>query len=97
MRIFNLKAKPKFSKACFWDMNYKKLDLENSKNFIITRVLNRGGSKDEIELFKYYGWDVIKEEVVKTRYLNVKILNYVSLLFEINKEDFRCFNNSNIF
>jgi len=88
---------PVFSKGCFWDMDYEKLDLENSKNFIITRVVSHGGSSDEIELFAYYGWETIKEEVVKIRYLNKKILNYLSLLLDINKENFRCYKNGSIY
>ena len=88
---------PEFSCCCFWDMDYKELDPEKDKNFIISRVVSRGGSNDEIELFRYYGWDTIKEEIIKIRYLNQKILNYLSLLFNIEKEKFRCFNNRSIY
>ena len=85
------------SDSCFWDMDYKELDFEKDKNFIITRVVSRGTSSDEIELFKFYGWETIKKEVVKIRYLNKKILNYLSLLLEIKKEQFRCFHNRDVF
>jgi len=88
---------PEFSSSCFWDMDYRELDPEKDKNFIISRVVSRGGSNDEIELFRYYGWDTIKEEIIKIRYLNQKILNYLSLLFNIEKEKFRCFNNRSIY
>ena len=88
---------PIFSPQCFWDMDYKKLDFNNSKRFIIERVVSRGGSKDEIELFKYYGIEVIKEEVVKIRYLNDKVFNYLSILLGISKNKFRCYNNKGIF
>jgi hypothetical protein len=88
---------PQFSSQCFWDMDYAKLDLETDKNFIIARVVSRGGSSDELELFKYYGWDIIKQEVIKIRYLNDKILNYLSFLLEIPKESFRCFTNKGLF
>ena len=86
-----------FSDSCFWDMDYKKLDPEKDRNFIISRVISRGGSTDEIELFNYYGWEIIKEEILKIRYLNKKILNYLSLLFNIEKEKFRCFNNRSLY
>ena len=88
---------PEFSDQCFWDMDYRKLDLKNDKNFIIERVVSRGGSKDEVELLKYYGWNTVKKEVVKIRYLNKKILNYLSLLFDVNKENFRAYKNEGIF
>ena len=88
---------PHFSAQCFWDMDYSKLDFEANKNFIITRVVSRGGSNDEFELFLYYGWETIKNEVVMIRYLNDKILNYLSALFDIKKENFKCYKNKEIF
>jgi len=91
------KTPPQFSPQCFWDMDYAKLDFEKDKNFIIARVVSRGGSSDELELFKFYGWDTVKQEVVKIRYLNKKILNYLSCLFDIQKESFRCFSNGSMF
>jgi len=95
--MLDLKNNLKFSSSCFWDMDYRELNPEKDKNFIINRVVCRGGSSDEIELFRYYGWDTIKEEVLKIRYLNKKILNYLSLLFKIKKECFRSFKNRSIY
>ena len=88
---------PEFSNQCFWDMDYKKLDFQNDKNFIIERVVSRGGSNDEVELLKFYGWETVKNEVVKIRYLNKKILNYLSVIFSINKENFRAYKNEDVF
>ena len=93
----NNKQPPFFSKGCFWDQDYSKLDPEEDKRYIISRVLSRGGRNDEFELFRYYGWETIKEEVVKIRYLNNKIFNYISKLLEIPPEKFRCFTNRGIF
>lgn len=93
----NHKKRPKFSAACFWDQDYSKLDPEKNKTYIITRVISRGNSQDELELFRFYGWDIIKEEVVKIRYLNKKIFNYISKLLDIPPENFRCFYNKGIF
>ena len=86
-----------FSSYCFWDQDYEKLDLEKSKNYIITRVISNGNMNDIINLFNYYGWETVKREVLKIRYLNDKILNWLSSLFGINPQDFRCYNNKGIF
>jgi len=86
-----------FSSVCFWDADRSKLNLEESKLYIINRVINDGTIKDIQVLFNYYGWDVIKDEVVKIRYLNNKILNWLSSLFDIKKELFRCYDNRGIF
>ena len=86
-----------FSSSCFWDLEKTKLNLNNSKNYIINRVLCRGNMNDVKLLFNYYGWDTIKEEVVKIKYLNNKILNWLSSLFQIDPKNFRCYNNRGIF
>jgi len=86
-----------FSARCFWDRDRSKLDLEKSKNYIITRVLDTGNLDDLRILFDYYGWDTIKEEIVKIKYMNKKLFNWLSSLFEINPEDFRCYNNRGAF
>jgi len=86
-----------FSSSCFWDLDRTKLNLDNSKNYIINRIVNRGNMDDIKKMYDYYGWDTIKEEIVKIRYLNDKIFNWLSSLFEINPENFRCYNNKGIF
>lgn len=86
-----------FSTYCFWDLESSKLNLEEDKRYIITRIINRGNMTDIVNLFNYYGWETIKEEVVKIKYLNNKIFNWLSSLFEINPKDFRCYNNRGSF
>ena len=88
---------PVFSKRCFWENNYYKLNFNTGKQYVITKVISYGSQNDYIELFKYYGWEVIKNEVVKIKYLNKKVLNFLSILFETNINDFRAYKNRNIF
>jgi len=86
-----------FSSSCFWDQDRSKLHLDKSKSYIISRVVSDGTTRDIQELFWYYGWDTVKDEVVKIRYLNDKIFNWLSRLFKIPPQNFRCYNNSGIF
>jgi len=88
---------PVFSKRCFWEQDYTKLDFDSGRRYIITKVVSYGSQNDYIELFQYYGWDIIKTEVVNIRYLNNKILNFLSILFEIDKENFRAYHNRGLF
>jgi hypothetical protein len=86
-----------FSPLCFWSSDRSKINLDNSKSYIITKVISDGNMNDIITLFNYYGWNNIKEEIVKIRYLNKKILNWLSSLFEIDPKYFKCYNNRGIF
>ena len=88
---------PVFSKRCFWEQDYTKLDFDSGRRYIITKVVSYGSQNDYIELFQYYGWDIIKTEIVNIRYLNNKILNFLSILFEIDKENFRAYHNRGLF
>jgi len=88
---------PQFSSQCFWDMDYTKLDFNNGKNYIISRIIQNGNYDDIKILFTYYGSNTIKDEVVKIKYLDDKTLNMMSLLFDIHKSKFRAFNNREIF
>ena len=91
------KGNPVFSSQCFWDTDTSVLDYEKDKSFIITRVVNNGTSNDELLMFDYYGWDTVKEEVLRIKYLNKKILHYLSCLFETDKNDFRSYGCEGLF
>jgi hypothetical protein len=95
--IMNNENYPVFSERCFWEQDYTKLDFDKGKRYIITRVISYGSQNDYIELFRYYGWNTVKEEVVHINYLNKKILNFLSVIFEINKKDFREYDKRSLF
>lgn len=47
----------KLSREIFWDTNYDTIDWDKSYQWVICRVLDRGGIKDWHEIKKYYGID----------------------------------------
>jgi len=44
------KESPIFSKRCFWEQDYTKLDFNEGKRYIIARVVSYGSQDDHIEL-----------------------------------------------
>jgi hypothetical protein len=85
---------PKLSKYLFWDCNISALDPNADKNLILERVFSRGTENDEKEVFNYYGMTVIKESVLNIKYLDKKTLNYLSIILDIPREDFRCYKKT---
>jgi hypothetical protein len=77
----------------FWDIDKKALDKEKSRSFIIHRVLELGSISDWKVIRQTYGLSVIKEEAVKFRDLDDVTLSFLSALFGLNKEDFRCYRH----
>ena len=84
---------PDFTPACFWDIDYTKLDIVEDRSYIIGRVINRGLEKDIYALFRIFGWDTMRQEILKTKYMNKKVLNYWSIIFDIPKENFKAFTS----
>jgi hypothetical protein len=84
----------KLSKHLFWDYNIGTLDPNIDRKLILERVFSRGTENDEKEVFGYYGKNVIKETVLNIKYLDKKTLNYLSIIFDIAKEDFGCYKRT---
>jgi len=84
----------KLSKYLFWDCNIDMLDPNIDKNLILERVFSRGTENDEKEIFRYYGRDIIKNSILGIKYLDKKTLNYLSIVFNIPREEFGCYKQS---
>ena len=83
-----MKIIPKFSKHLFWDINMKNFDYNARAAFVLERVFTMGMQEDEWEANRYYGIDRIKKEVIKSKALDKKTMNYLSIFYNIPKKDF---------
>jgi hypothetical protein len=84
----------KLSKSLFWDYDAGVLDPDIDKNLILERVFTRGTENDEKEVFNYYGKNLIKNTILNIKYFDKKTLNYLSIVFDISKEKFKCYKRS---
>jgi len=80
-----------FSPCIFWDVNISKLDVKHNKDLIIERVYTRGFEKDEILLWKVYSYNEIRKTVVDLWELDESTIRYLSVVFNIKEEKFRCY------
>ncbi len=81
----------KLNKDLFWDVDFKTLDFDKHKEYIIGRVLNQGDLDDFNQLRDYYGLPMIKQVACRIKYLDEKSLNFYSLIFNLPKSRFLCF------
>lgn len=79
------------SKVLFWDTDFSKIDWEGQASYVISKVVTLGTIEDWNVIKSYYGLSRIKEEMLKVRYLDKKTLNFLSLIFDVPKENFRCY------
>jgi len=84
--------RPTLRKELFWDVNNESIDFEKHARFIIERVVTRGNLNEWNNLKLFYGLDKIRTEVVNIRYMDKKTLSFLSAVFKIKREMFRCFN-----
>ena len=84
----------KLSQYLFWDCDITILDPNIDKKMILERVFSRGTEKDEKEVFRFYGKEVIKNTVFEIKYLDKKTLNYLSFVLNVSKENFKCYEKS---
>ena len=83
--------KLKLNPLLFWDCDFSKIDFENNHRFVIERVLERGSMADWFEIKRHYGMEKIKQAVLTSRYLNRKVLSFCCAVFDLKKENFRCY------
>ena len=84
----------KLSSYLFWDYNVDTLDPMNDINLILERVFTQGTENDEKEIYKYYKINNIKNSIMNIKYFDRKTLNYLSIIFNIPKEEFNCYKRS---
>jgi hypothetical protein len=84
-------SKLKLSKYLFWDYDVDALDPHADIKLILERVFSRGTEGDERAVFRYYGNDAIRRAVTDIKCLDKKTLNYLSVIFNISKENFKCY------
>lgn len=83
--------KSQLSQALFWDVDFKKLDIDKYWQSTIVRILEYGTWKQWQSARKYYGDKKIIEAVTSSKWLTEKAWHFCSAIFDIPKEKFRCY------
>ncbi len=65
-----MKVTDALSKTLFWDVNPEKLDWQKDKQFMIERTFDRGGMKDDLEIYRQYTLESIIDEAKKNKNMN---------------------------
>jgi hypothetical protein len=80
----------RLSACLFWDYDRKKIDCKRDKELIIERALTLGNENDERLLYTMYSAGEIKRAVKKSVNLNGRTAAYLSVVFNIPPEKFKC-------
>lgn len=69
--------------SLFWDVNVESIDLQQHRASVIERIITRGRLDEFRAILNYYGWDVVKQTLLQTRYLDKVTLAFCSALFDL--------------
>ncbi len=83
-----------FSKHLFWDIDAKTLDFIKHKQYVINRVMQYGLYKDWKNILHFYGLDTITDTAKNIRDLDMKSMEFLSLLSNVPKDDFVCYTTT---
>ena len=64
------KSLPKFGTYAFWDIDKTKLDFVGDKDFIISRMFERGMLDDVLKIISFYGTSETKKSLIHNKYLS---------------------------
>ena len=79
-------------KHLFWDTNLNEIDAVMHARFIIERVVTRGNLSDWQWMHQLYQREIIIQKIQDIRFLDKKTLQFLSVIYEIPKEKFRCYS-----
>ena len=81
----------------FWDVDIKRLDVRRSKRLIIERIFVMGTSNEINLVTKYYGSAEVVDVLKSLNYMDPKTLNFVSKLFRIPSQSFKCYTRKQLY
>lgn len=85
---------PKYLEKYFWDTDFKTVDKEKHKAYIIAKVLEYGDTPALRWLFANFSQKQIKETFIKTRYFTKRAANFWRIFFNLPQNKILCMNKS---
>jgi hypothetical protein len=93
---YNLHKDAKIRDSLFWEYEFGKINWKEMKVVIVQRVIERGRLEDFYAIINLYGIEGVKETIKQIPYLNPKDIVFVSSVFEIKKEDLKCYSKKQL-
>jgi hypothetical protein len=82
------KKLPKFLKGCFWSVNFKELDVDKDKDYIIHQIFAFGDLEAIKWLFKTYGRETIRKVFIKkpAKIYRPQTFNWLKIILDLEKK-----------
>lgn len=80
----------------FWEFDIEKFDLNEMRDIVVQRVIERGWPNDWYFILNRYGIEGVKIAIKNIPYLNDKDMNFVSHQFEIPLNSMKCYEKKQL-
>jgi len=77
----------------FWDVDPSGINPQTHRQFIISRVAERGTLSDVRAVWEYYGSETVKSALLNAADLSAKTISFFANQFNLPRDAFRAFRN----
>ncbi len=85
---------PRYLKKYFWDVDFAKINPQESKIYVLRRLLEYGDDKAVAWMWAHYTKQEMKSALCNYRGYSPKSANFWALILHVNKENVKCLNRS---
>lgn len=85
------KTIPDVGLYAFWDVDKTKLNFFQDKDFIISRMFERGKLDDVLKIISFYGLPESQKILLHNKYLSKEGIHLAHVLLGIDLEDFSAY------
>ena len=83
----------KINPSLLWEYETDDFDFKAMRNIVVQMVLERGWKNDYYAMFNLYGYRAVRQTVKDIPYMNDKDMNFACRVFNLKKEDLKCYRN----
>lgn len=78
-------------KSLLWEYDLDRFNWDGLRTIVVQRVVERGRMNDFYAILNRYGLKGVLEAIMQISYLNPKDISFVCSVFNLKKEDLKCF------
>ena len=93
---YKSKSDAQIRDSLLWEFRENDVDYDKMKSIVVQRVIERGRMDDFYAILNKYGVDDTKKIIKNLSYLNDKDIAFVCAVFELNKEDLKCYTRKQL-
>jgi hypothetical protein len=93
---YHLHKDAKIRNSLLWEYEPEKINWQQMKEIIVQRVVERGRIDDFYAILNLYGIEGVKATIRQIPYLNPKDLAFVCSVFEIKREELKCYTRKQL-